>query len=243
LTKVLNRDSLLRLPYRETAQTEARRNATRGRIAAAARELIAHGGYGEAQVAAVAGRAGVATGTVYRHFPSKADLFAEVFREASQHEVDALAASAAAARGGAAAKLGAAVETFARRALRARRLAWALLAEPVDPAIEAERLAFRRAYRDVLAAVIDEGIAAGELPGQDVEVAAAALVGAIGEAMVGPLAPTAAAHDPAALVASLRDFCLRSVTGDSGEGLSAPKAAGKGAAGARKRLEPSSVNA
>jgi AcrR family transcriptional regulator len=38
----------------------------------------------------VARRAGVATGSVYRHFPSKADLFAEVFRRAAQREVDVL---------------------------------------------------------------------------------------------------------------------------------------------------------
>ena len=57
----------------------------------AALALVAQGGYREAQVAAVAKRAGVATGTVYRHFPSKADLLTEVFRVASQHEVDAVA--------------------------------------------------------------------------------------------------------------------------------------------------------
>ena len=73
-----------------TERTAARSAATRRRIVAAARGLIAEGGYAAAQVAAVAERAGVATGTVYRHFPSKADLFAEVFREASQHEVDAV---------------------------------------------------------------------------------------------------------------------------------------------------------
>ena len=33
--------------------------------------------------------------------------------------------------------------TFAQRALRNRRLAWALLAEPVDPRVDAERLAYR----------------------------------------------------------------------------------------------------
>src|SRR3954462_3078332 len=60
-------------------------------------ELIARGGYQEARVAAVAARAGVATGTVYRHFPSKADLFAEVFRSVSRREVDAARAAAAAA--------------------------------------------------------------------------------------------------------------------------------------------------
>src|SRR5262245_8181942 len=201
------------MAYRATVRTEARKEATRRRIVAAARELIAHGGYGEAQVASVAERAGVATGTVYRHFPSKADLFSQVFREASQHEVDALAAAAQAASGGAADRIAAAAETFANRALQAPRLAWALLAEPVDPAIEAERLAFRRAYGDAIAGVIEGGIAAGELPRQDPEVSAAALVGAIGEAMVGPLSPTAGPHDPAALVASLRDFCVRSVSG------------------------------
>jgi AcrR family transcriptional regulator len=184
--------------YRPTERTEARRVAARERIAAAAQELIAHGGYREASIAAVATRAGVATGTVYRHFPSKAELFAEVFRRASQREVDAVAA--ATATGGVAAG----VETFARRALRGRRLAWALLAEPVDPAVEAERLAFRRAFRDAFAAALPAHVAEPEL-------VAAALVGAIGEALVGPLSPTGAARDADALVRTLVDFSLRSI--------------------------------
>ncbi len=201
------------MPYRPTERTEARKAAVRKRIASAARDLIARGGYAEAQVVAVASRAGVATGTVYRHFPSKADLFAEVFREASRREVDAVAVAATESGDGAAARIAAAVETFARRALRGRRLAWALLAEPVDPAVEAERLVFRRAYRDVLADVIRTGVSAGELPPQDPELSAAALVGATGEALVGPLSPTASAADPESLVASLVDFSIRSVTG------------------------------
>jgi AcrR family transcriptional regulator len=199
--------------YRPTQRTEARRAAVRERIVGAARELIAHGGYAEAQVAAVARRAGVATGSVYRHFPSKADLFSEVFRNASQHEVDAVIAAAANNGDSASERIASAVETFARRALRGRRLAWALIAEPVDPAVEAERLVFRRAYRDAFAEVIGSGVAAGELPEQDPATSAAALVGAIGEALVGPVSPTTAAHDPEALIGSLRDFCIRSVTG------------------------------
>ena len=139
------------MAYRATQRTEARKAIVRERIVSAARELIARGGYAEAQVTAVASRAGVATGTVYRHFPSKAELFAEVFRAASQREVDAVAVAAHECGHGAAARIAASVETFARRALRGRRLAWALIAEPVDPAVEAERLIFRRAYRDVFA--------------------------------------------------------------------------------------------
>jgi AcrR family transcriptional regulator len=197
--------------YRSTERTEARRAETRRRITTAARELIAEGGYVAAPVAAVAERAGVAVGSVYRHFPSKSDLFAEVFREASQHEVDAMRAAIEASPGPAAKRIATGIETFARRALRGRRLAWALLAEPVDPAVEAERLHFRHSYRDLMAEVIADGIEAGELPAQDVEATAAALIGAIGEAMVGPLAPTTNGSDPDAVIASLINFCTRAI--------------------------------
>ncbi len=186
------------MAYRATERTEAKREATRERIVAAAHALIARGGYREASVAAVAARAGVATGTVYRHFPSKSELFAEVFRRASQREVDAVAEAAA----GAASRdeqIAAGVETFARRALRGRRLAWALLAEPVDPAVEAERLVFRRAYADVFAQATDP-------------LTATMLVGALGEALVGPLSPVHGELDEDTLVAELVAFCIRGAT-------------------------------
>ena len=199
------------MAYRPTERTEARRLQTHSRIVEATQALIAHGGYREVQVAEVAARAGVATGTFYRHFDSKAELFAEVFRRASQHEVD-VTREAMAGPVGASERIAAGVEAFARRALRGPHLAWALLAEPVDPAVEAERLAFRQAYRDCFASVLSEGIAAGELPAQDVEVSAAALVGAIGEVLVGSLAPTARNEDVEALIDALSRFCIRSVT-------------------------------
>lgn len=203
------------MPYRATERTEASRAAARERIVHAAHGLIAEGGYRAAAVAAVAARADVATGTVYRHFPSKSELFAEVFRRASQREVDATRAAADAAGPAAAARLAAAVDAFARRALSGRRLAWALLAEPVDPAVEAERLAFRRAYADGFAAILRDGVAAGELAPLNVAVASAALVGALGEALVGPLSPVAPRADPDALVSDLVAFCLRSIQGES----------------------------
>jgi len=197
----MNRGSLLGMAYRATERTEARRQAARERIVAAAHALIAADGYRAASVAAVAARAGVATGSVYRHFPSKADLLVEVFRRASQREVDAVAA--ALAGGG----IAAGVETFARRALQGRRLAWALLAEPVDPAVEAERLAYRIAFRDAFAAALPAHVG-------DHELIAAALVGAIGEALVGPLSPSSDATDEDRLVAALVAFALRSISAE-----------------------------
>jgi AcrR family transcriptional regulator len=199
------------MAYRPTDKTEARRAEQRERIVAAATALVAENGYAAAQVAAVAAEAGVATGSVYRHFPSKGELLAEVFRRASQREVDAVAA-AAATQAPAPERLTAAVETFATRAIRGRRLAWALLAEPVDPAVEAERLTYRRAYRDVFAAVLADGAAAGELDVADEQLAAAAIVGMIGEALVGPLSPGQDAADAGALAAHLAQLVTRSVT-------------------------------
>jgi AcrR family transcriptional regulator len=213
----------LALAYRSTERTEARRAETRERIVSAALELIAEGGYVAAPVAAVADHAGVAVGTVYRYFPSKSDLFAEVFRVASQREVDEMRAGAGATGvGSAAERIAAGTETFARRALAGRRLAWALLAEPVDPAVEAERLHFRHSYRDVIAEVVADGVRSEELPEQDVDATAAALVGAIGETMIGPLSPTHSQNgsrprarprvtDPEALIASLINFCIRAI--------------------------------
>jgi hypothetical protein len=53
----------------------------------------------------------------------------------------------------------------------------------------------------------------GELPDQDADLTAAALVGAIGEALVGPLSPASRRKtDEKHLVAALTTFCLRSVT-------------------------------
>lgn len=198
------------MPYRPTEHTERVRLADRARIVDVARKLIAKGGYLEAQIAAIAKEAGLATGSVYRHFPSKAHLFSEVFRTVAQREVEAT--SKAAIGDTVAEQLEAAVRTFAERALQNRRLAFALLAEPIDPAIEAERLAFRRAYRDVFARVLKAGIKRGELPPQNVELSSAAVVGAIAEALVGPLSPGGSPQKLRRLLPELIRFCIRSVS-------------------------------
>jgi AcrR family transcriptional regulator len=187
--------------------------ATRERLLAAARELIEEGGYGAATVAAIAGRAGVAAGTLYRHFASKEELFVELFRTACDRELAALRAVAAEMPDGSphVDRLEAVLATFARRALRRPRLAWALIAEPVDPLVDAERLAYRGRYRALTAHALRCAIAAGELPAQDVELTAAALVGGCGEALVGPLSPLSGVTDAAHILDALRTFVRRAV--------------------------------
>jgi AcrR family transcriptional regulator len=196
------------MPYRPTDRTRARLAAARERIVAAALDQLAEGGYASASVANVARRAGVATGTVYRHFPSKGDLFAEVFRRASQREVDVLSAMADSEEQ-VGHRLAASVEAFVRRALAEPTRAYALIAEPVDPAVEHERLTFRRAYADLFERTLKDGVQRHELAPLDARLTAAAIVGALAEALVGPLQRRDSPAD--ALVAGLQTFVLRSV--------------------------------
>jgi AcrR family transcriptional regulator len=198
------------MPYRPTEKTEARRLATRERIVAAALERVAAGGYASAGIQAVAARAGVAVGTVYRHFPSKGELFAEVFRRASQRELDVVVEVTRADGRPAGVRVAAAVEAFCRRALAGPVLAYALIAEPVDPAVESERLRFRIGYRDAFARVLEDGVRAGELRPHDSPTVAAALVGALAESLVGPLsAANGGSRD--ALIATLVQFCQEAI--------------------------------
>ena len=197
------------MAYRPTDRTEARKAAIRERVVAAALDQVAEGGYASAAVQVVAARAGVAVGTVYRHFPSKAELFAEVFRRASQRELDVVTEVTRADGRGARERCAAGVETFCRRALAGPVLAYSQIAEPVDPAVESERLRLRRGYRDVFAAALEDGVASGELRPHDSQTVAAALVGALGEALVGPLSRREPRRE--ALVATLVEFSVNAI--------------------------------
>lgn len=196
------------------SSTEASTTGTRERLLTAAQRLIEDGGYGAATVAAIADRAGVAAGTLYRHFASKEELFVDLFRTVCAREERAMRAAGLRMPPEASAteRLETVLATFAARALRNPRLAWALIAEPVDPLVDAERLAYRERYTELVAEELRAGIAAHELPPQNAELTAAALVGGCGEALVGPLSPVAHRRPPAdEVVDALRTFVRRAV--------------------------------
>ena len=183
--------------------------ATRARLILSAAEVVDEGGYGSASVAAIADRAGLATGALYRHFSSKADLFVELFRRAAQHQLDTMS-SAAADHESFIDKLDAVLASYAGVALANRRLTWALVYEPVDPLVDAERLACRRHYCGQMARLIQGAIAAGEIPEQDPDLTAAAIVGALAEALVGPVHPLASQDvKEAEIVDGIVRFCRR----------------------------------
>ena len=132
------------MPYRQTENVVRRLAARRDAILAAAGDAAAEGGMAAVQMAPVAARAGIAAGTVYRYFPAKTDLVAALVAAFSARELAALERAAKAAPGPLSA-LAAAITTFAARALASRRLAFALIAEPVEPEVDAARAAYRQA--------------------------------------------------------------------------------------------------
>jgi AcrR family transcriptional regulator len=177
------------MAYRRTERVVRRLAARHDAILAAAQSAAAEGGMAAVQIAPVAERAGIAAGTVYRYFPSKTDLVNDLVAQACTQDVEVMRQAAEAAPGPLSA-IAAAVVAFGERALANRKLAWALIAEPVDTATEAARLGFRRALAAELDRLIRAAAAAGLLaPEPNPGLTAAALVGALLEGLIGPLAP------------------------------------------------------
>jgi len=192
--------------YRQTQRVRKHLQGVRERLLRTAREVVAERGFSALKVASLAEQAGVATGTIYRHFPNKGALCAEVFAVASQREVDVLA-EALGAPGTVIERLDVGLTLWCERAQQGRVLARALLTEPVDPAVEEARLRYRAAHAEVIAAVLREGIASGELPEQDAELSAAGLVGALAEAVLGPFDKPREAGSTRSVVR----FCLAAI--------------------------------
>ena len=198
------------MAYRRTANVLRRLNARHDAIVDAARDAATAGGMAAIQIAPVAERAGVAAGTVYRYFPGKIELVGALVESVAEREIEAVRRAADAAPGPLSA-VAAALATFGARALRNRKLAWAVIAEPVDTDTDVVRQQYRRDLSAEIETRIRTAIAGGHLPDQDASLAASALVGALLEGLIGPLAPDGM-DDPAharEAVQTLTLFALR----------------------------------
>ncbi|MGH6769059.1 MAG: TetR/AcrR family transcriptional regulator [Xanthobacteraceae bacterium] len=199
------------MPYRRTENVERKLAARHVAILAAARDLVAEGGIAAVQIAPVAQRAGIAAGTVYRYFPSKTELVEALVAALSKTEIAALKQAADAAPGPLSA-LAAAIVTFGARALAARRLTFALIAEPIGSDADAARLGYRQALTGEFERRIRAAVAGGHLPEQNPLAAACALIGALSEGLIGPLTPAALDRANArATVQSITLFALRAL--------------------------------
>ncbi|WP_229074919.1 TetR family transcriptional regulator [Actinoplanes sp. DH11] len=203
------------MPYRPTALTRKNAADKRAALLRAARALVAADGFRAATVAAIAARGQASVGSVYSHFDSRDLLLAEVFRSAASHELAVVRDAVADTGQPATDRLGDLIRVFGGRALQGRRMAWALLFEPVNPAVEAERLTYRRSYTEITEQIVRSGQERGEFLPQDTGLAASAVLGAISEALVGWLRPESPPPLPQAqadVVDGIRLFCLRALT-------------------------------
>ena len=124
----------------------------------AAKEVFTEFGV-DVPVRDIADRAGVGLGTVYRHFPTRADLIAAVFRQ----EMDACADAAAvlASQNSPFEALAKWMQRFAALVATKRGLAKAL--HSGDPAFEALRGRFEQRLRPAFRSLFDAAVAAGEV--------------------------------------------------------------------------------
>jgi AcrR family transcriptional regulator len=142
-------------------------------IAQATSDLLVAHGYGGLTMAAVAGRAGVSTATLYRRFQNKEDLVATAVAELREEELFPDTGSLAG-------DVRIILERLANRLRSDGGMLAAVLGESVHNAAlsEALRGRFDDDYRAGLAGMLDRALARGELAGPvDVALAGSLLMG------------------------------------------------------------------
>jgi AcrR family transcriptional regulator len=198
--------------YRTTPNTEAKKAESRERLLEAGFNLVLEAGFTQLTISKVAQRAQVATGTVYRYFASKGELCEEIFLKATRAELEKVKNTCQTPGKTPLERMQTTLTEFAYRAIKGRRLAYALIAEPVDSMLDETRLQFRRAYAEEFAKLIREGVLCGELRNQHPMTSATAIVGAMTEGLVGPLSPDN--YDPIEsqqLTTNIVEFCIRAL--------------------------------
>ncbi len=197
--------------YRRTPKTELQKLERRQRILEEARRLIATAGFSGSRMKDIAALAGMSEGAIYRYFPTAIALFVEVFRTVASRELE-VARQATLLNGPASLRLTAALRLHFERALRRPRLAYAMLAEPLAPELEAVRLLFRKSFHDLFAGVMREAILSGEYAAFDTRTAAACMTGALDEALIWPLAfLDETEQNPTERIDFVVEFCLNAI--------------------------------
>ncbi len=201
--------------YKRSSLMQERMEQNRKAILQSARELIAQGGFKDAQIQAIAERAGVSSGLVYCYFENKSQVLIEVLSDAITLEVqiiNAIATGPLAPKQ----KLHKAVTAFVKRALNSPQLSYSLMFEPVDPAIEHERFRSKQIIKQSIKEILAEGKVTGEFGFEDLNTAALCVVGAMTFVVIEPLNPSRnVMFDPSYrdyFVKQIADFCVNAVS-------------------------------
>lgn len=202
------------MSYKRSSLMQKRMEQNREAILQSARELIAQGGIKDAQIQAIAERAGVSSGLVYRYFDNKSQVLIEVLSEAIQHEVKILnhiAESELSSKQ----KLDKAVTTFVKRAMNSPQLAYSLMFEPVDAELEHERFRSKQLIKQSIKEILAAGKINGEFGFEDLNTAALCVVGAMTFVVIEPLNPSRGVmfeqNHKDYFVKQIAEFCVNAV--------------------------------
>ena len=202
------------MSYKRSSLMQERMEKNRKTILQSARELIAQGGFKDAQIQAIADRAGVSSGLVYRYFDNKSQVLIEVLNAAITLEVEILN-HIAQGQLKPTQKLHKAVTTFVRRAMNSPQLAYSLMFEPVDPQLEHERFHSKQLIKQSMKEILAEGKTTGEFGFEDLNTAALCVVGAMTFVVIEPLNPSRSAMFDESykdyFVKQIADFCVNAV--------------------------------
>ncbi|MDN3639344.1 TetR/AcrR family transcriptional regulator [Simiduia curdlanivorans] len=171
------------MAYQATEHTDQVKQANLESLLHKGHQLVAKSGFQNLSISKVTAAAGMASGNLYRYFNNKDALAVAIFERATEREItavfDSVNQTAAAAL-----TLEMLLSAFCERALANPKLAYALIAEPVSPAVEAARLRYRAIWAERFASVIEAGIKNNEFAQQSAMLAAVAIVGAMAEAVL-----------------------------------------------------------
>lgn len=155
---------------------------TRQRLIRAALELFTARGYHETTTAQIAKKAGIAEGTIYRHFASKQHLVNELYR-ASQRWAAKLVQDQAKIGGTARAQLTAVAVGLVDGAANETPVVKLGLLEPLATVLDDESRRAEREFRLALERLIAEGKAQGSVRTGAVEVWAGVWLATLGHAL------------------------------------------------------------
>lgn len=197
------------MAYRRTQLVEQKQKESRHRIVSAARRLVVTGGWCNCLLTNIAKESGVATGSIYTHFAKITDLYIEVFVKIADEEL-AVISEIARSNGSPEDRLVKAINVFSFRAMRGRTKAYAVMAEPVAPEVEAVRQDFRKRFVDEYETIVTQGAREGVFRSQNSKVSANCIVGAISETLVQPLSAHAelGTKEDSQIQAEILAFCL-----------------------------------
>lgn len=189
--------------------SQHRKDATRRRLIAAARDIVVDGGFKALTVVSLAAKAEISTGYVYKHFPSKESISYAMFNEVAEQDFSALR-DVILGQGSPSVRLHTAIKTVVTQALENPVFTYAMRAESVDEGLQELRMEYRHFYEEAFQTLLEQGIQTGEFAPQHPKVTAACLIGVIWDSMLGRLVhPELHSDVPIShFIAGIQCFCL-----------------------------------